>query len=249
MLGGTTTGTTAGRSSVYFFFRLRSVDDFGLAIFFKSLITSLRFGIGIFSPSFVRCVRLRSMIAPTTDGNNPMHPYVRLGLMNQIEMQCQFVIMAYRQLKIASSVREAFYAINALLGASANISKAAWGLRGKDGDYYDDRIPIRQALSLIDDSPLYPLLDVRNGFEHYDQRLVTEIAKNPKPLIIDSIVGPPSSITVTPNQIRLRQFDPTTAEVQFLGYSINLNDIVNEVQRILPLAETEARAPLRTPDP
>ena len=168
-----------------------------------------------------------------------MNRYLRCGLMNQIEMQCRFVIMAYEQLKIASPVVEKFYAIHTLLTAAANVSKAAWGMGGTKSKYYSERDPLRQALSLTDDSPLYPLLDVRNGYEHYDQRLTDVIAENPRPFIVDSNVGPPDAVKM-PNKIQLRHFDDTTSDVHFLGYKLNLNDLVVEVQRILPFAKTEA---------
>ena len=71
-----------------------------------------------------------------------MNSYLRFGLMNQIEMQCRFVIMAHKELKIASSVAKAFYAIHALLTAAANVSKAAWGMGGTKSKYYSERAPL-----------------------------------------------------------------------------------------------------------
>src|SRR5713226_2394695 len=53
--------------------------------------------------------------------------HLRIGvLVQEVELQCKFILMADAQLRCAGSSDEAWYAIQALLVAAANVSKSAW---------------------------------------------------------------------------------------------------------------------------
>lgn len=78
-------------------------------------------------------------------------------------------------------------AIQNLLTAAANISKALWGSKGRRAD---DRALLRDLLAVPDDSPLRGV-DLRNHFDHYDERIDLWWATGSR-LYLDWAIIPPS---------------------------------------------------------
>jgi len=90
--------------------------------------------------------------------------------MQQIKLQCQAVLVGSNDFDSAMATGDhthAWIAIQNILGAAANISKALWGAGGR---HSEEREPLRASLQVDDTSPLRDVA-TRNHFEHYDERL------------------------------------------------------------------------------
>jgi hypothetical protein len=167
-----------------------------------------------------------------------MDDAVQRALISQVAQHCQFVLWANEalgaEIRAGGSTIRAFYAIHSLLAAAGNISKALWGgMDHRKPKHAEKRAPIRQLLGVADSSPLYPPLDVRNGFEHFDERVEEYIKINP--MVIDSNIGTANKL-ISPARPMLRHYDPTTGDVSFAGTTFNIPAVVAEAERILPLA-------------
>ena len=92
----------------------------------------------------------------------------------EIEEQCRYALRAWKEVQDphADVDTEPWYSIQALLVAVANVSKFLWPTkknsleRGKE---------LREALSIEDDHP-FNSRNMRNRFEHFDERLDSWIA-------------------------------------------------------------------------
>src|SRR5512140_2638298 len=86
----------------------------------------------------------------------------------QVLAQCHFIITAGRGLDlVVRSQPRVFYAIQDLLNAAANFSKALWGAGGRAADR---RRRLRDDLAVTDRSLLLEA-NMRNDFGHFDERL------------------------------------------------------------------------------
>lgn len=151
----------------------------------------------------------------------------------QVSLQCQFVQRAAHDLDAALTqhdIEAVFYAIQNLLQAAANISKALWGQKGK---FAEQRKPVRDSMGVDDASPLKPV-SMRNKFEHFDERLDLWWKESQHHNYMDLNVASTDSIRGLDNIDMFRTFDPATANVIFWGERFNIQELVDEVLRILP---------------
>src|SRR5450631_2177877 len=89
---------------------------------------------------------------------------------SQVALQCSFLLLAAEDLNRGLKQRNisyVFYALQNLLNAGANISKALWGQGGK---LAIERKPLRDSIGVDDTSPLREVT-MRNNFEHFDERI------------------------------------------------------------------------------
>jgi hypothetical protein len=172
-----------------------------------------------------------------------MDTFLLRTFQRQVELQCRFMLAAADELNTAlagrSKIEHVFYALQNLLNASANISKALWGARGK---LAKERKPLRDSIGIADDSPLRDV-NMRNNFEHFDERLDRWWAQSEQHNFVDMSVGPPNMIMGTDDLDRFRMFDPATGNMTFWGEQFNIQAIVNEVNRIFPTLHLEASKP------
>ncbi|WP_407146070.1 hypothetical protein [Bradyrhizobium sp. ORS 86] len=156
--------------------------------------------------------------------------------------QCKYVLSSARELDAALKNRDidrVFYALQNLLNAGANISKALWGQGGK---LAEQRKPLRDSIGITDASPLKEVT-MRNNFEHFDERLDRWWSKSANHNIADHLVGPPDIINGLLENEKFRHYDPTTTNVIFWGQEFNVRRIVEEINRVLPALELEASKP------
>jgi hypothetical protein len=171
----------------------------------------------------------------------------------QVELQCRILLVSASQLQQALNARSSeidvtpqlWGSVQSLLSAAANLSKAFWGQRGQ---FSEERWPLRDSLQITDDSPLRPT-SMRNNFDHFDERLDEWWATSETRTHFDTSVMPPAMVSGVAETDMFRVLDPTTAELVFWGDRYDLRAIVTEVQRILPIAETEADKPHWEPPP
>ena len=157
----------------------------------------------------------------------------------QIQLQCQAVILAAHEMESALTTGDrtrAWVAIQNLLTAAANISKALWGQRAAQ------RAALRTSLQVDDTSPLKPVV-MRNHFEHFDEKLDDWWRDSERHNHVDMSIGPEGMVRGTEEIDMFRQFDPDTGEVMFWSERFNLQEVVAEIQRILPIVNAEAEKP------
>ena len=168
---------------------------------------------------------------------------------NQVVLQAHFIILAVHHLDAARKkhdIPRTFYALQNLLNAAANISKALWGSKGKRAA---QRKPLRDSIGIDDQSPLREVT-MRNNYEHFDERLDTWWNESPNHNAVDLSVMPRNAIPGIPTNGWFRVYDPLTGNLTFWDEDFNVQAIINEIERILPKLEEEAnKPPWQTPQP
>lgn len=181
----------------------------------------------------------------------------------QVRDQCAFVLKAaqgvddaLRRVNEGSpspewriAMDDVWFSLQNLLSAAANVSKALWGQSGR---LAEERRPLRESLGVGDESPLQNT-DLRNHFDHFDDRLTRWWAESPTHNLIDRNIGPPTMVRIeiqTPSGTepdididRFRLLDPATGTVHFWGDAYDLRAIVRAASELLPIAAREAEKP------
>lgn len=175
---------------------------------------------------------------------NILDTKLKIVMVGEIKRQCEFALIAaeelgralYRQDKIKRQIArstgagfpESYFEeqskvwlnVQSLLIALANVSKVLWPTRqpGK-------RQLLRDLLQVKEDSVLKSR-ELRNHFEHIDERIETWYKEIDKGLVMDGGIAP-SNGTTTGVKNYLRWFDTTLFAVTFRG----------DVYELLPLLE------------
>jgi hypothetical protein len=172
---------------------------------------------------------------------------VELGLLRafqrQVKTQCEFALRANDSIDQATKLRdgsEAFYGIQNLLNAAANIRKTLWGSSDKTAL---DRKPVRESLDTDEHSILFTRSVIRNHTEHFDERIDKWWRESTSKNFLDSNVGPRRLIIGFEEIDIFRWFDPTTGEASFWGDTLSLRDLVSEIKRLYPIAVQESDKP------
>jgi hypothetical protein len=162
----------------------------------------------------------------------------------QVLLQCKFVLLAAHELDASLITRDntrTFYAIQNLLTAAANISKALWGQKGAHAE--EERRPLRESIGVSDDSPLRRIL-IRDDYEHFDERLTRWWEQSPQHNFVDTSLGPIRTALKGFSECDIfRNFNPQTSEVMFWGTDFNIKLVIAEIIRILPKLEVEVMKP------
>ncbi len=157
--------------------------------------------------------------------------------------QCSYIIIAANQLDeliSAQSYDDVFWReLQNFVVSTANVSKLLWGQQGK---FAKQRKALRDSIKVTDSSPLRPTT-MRNHFEHIDERLDKWWAESRNHNIAYRNVGPPSMIAGLEPIELFQTYDPSTRTARFWGDTYDLKEIVEEVERIYPLLQTEAAKP------
>jgi hypothetical protein len=162
----------------------------------------------------------------------------------QVYLQCKFVVLAADDLNRALKspmVEYAWYTIQNLLNASANMSKALWGGGGR---LAKERKALRESIGISDDSPLKEV-GMRNNFEHLDERLDRWWRESKGHNYLDLDIGPKPKTNFWAPIDTFRFFDPTTNELVFWGQEFNIQQIVDECRTLLPKLEELVGRPLK----
>jgi hypothetical protein len=182
-----------------------------------------------------------------------VEPRLQWEFEQQILTQCRFFNRAYAELeKVIRELGElaqgraqlpfdyaerAFYAIQNLLNAAANISKAMWG-SGRDKERVTrERKLLRDRLGVTNSSPLFAVT-MRNNFEHFDERLDEWWKKSKRHNSVDMNIGPKRDFVAGFDEVDLfRNFNFATGELTFWSETFDIPQIANEVARIGNLLE------------
>jgi hypothetical protein len=117
------------------------------------------------------------------------------------------------------------------------------GMLGAGGKLAAERLPLRESLAIADDSALAST-DLRNHLEHYDERLDRWYRNSARHNYADFIIGPRATTIVGLDDTDIfRFFDPETNEVVFWGEHYAIQPLVDEIVKLLPIAQTESNKP------
>lgn len=132
-----------------------------------------------------------------------------------------------------------WFGLQSFLTASANIAKMLWGSGARLANERED---LRASLGVDDNSPFRDV-SMRNHFEHMDERIDRWWIESENHNHFDQNIGPVGIFGNAAEIDMFRMFDPDTTEIRFWGDSVSLQQIVDEIDAILPRLEREAAKP------
>jgi hypothetical protein len=147
--------------------------------------------------------------------------------------QCEYIGIAAEALRrveadydspVGDVTLQVWFYVTAILGSAANLSKLFWGSQGKKAH---ERGRLRQTLGVSDPSCLEPT-SLRNAFEHLDEKLKLWLYQQG------------ASATIEDYGREFGEYVPQTGTVEFRDRSVSLRAIVEEANRIRPIAEGAA---------
>lgn len=128
-------------------------------------------------------------------------------------------------------------AIHIALVGAANVSLLLWGSGGKKAE---SRRPLRESIG-VDDNSYLKDLQLRNHFEHFDERLERWWDQSEGRNFGDKNIGPVNIVPSFGNQEWFRSYDPQTGKLSFWREEVNLLAVFEELSRIhatvAPLAD------------
>ncbi|MBD1854386.1 MULTISPECIES: hypothetical protein [Leptolyngbya] len=160
----------------------------------------------------------------------------------QVLNQCEFLLFAAEDVNVslhAHNTTRVFYALQNLLNAAANISKALWGQGGR---FAAQRQALRDSIGISDASPLR-VVTMRNNFEHFDERLDKWWNESQRHNNVDFNIGHKYAFGHHDPIDFFRNFDPQNGELYFWSQEFNIPELITEVQRILPTLRAEVDKP------
>jgi hypothetical protein len=179
---------------------------------------------------------------------------IRTLLIGEIQRNGEFALLAYGDfinylgsMKTGDShlLDRFWFSVESFLIAVANISKILWPSRpnrcvkcGFQPDVPSDvsarRQDLRKFLTLDDSSPIASR-KFRNHFEHYDFRIEEWAKKAQTKGIIDSNIGPPTSVIIHPpnKYAYMRNFDPSKFILHFRDEEYEIKPVVTAIQDLL----------------
>lgn len=178
----------------------------------------------------------------------------------EVKQQCVFALIAWQEMQMRLNNPEQgltgidsdrfWTAMQTFLGACAILSKLCWpsDTKGK-GESPKEKFrnergqELRQSLGLTDSSPLENK-EVRNSFEHIDERLDVWARRSPKRMLMSRCTGDPGSFVIEPPMAPtdwVGYLDCSTMEVTFQGTAVPLkpmllavNELYDVVARLVP---------------
>lgn len=151
---------------------------------------------------------------------------------DQVGLQCKFMLRGANDVNLSLQNNDTggvFYGLQNILSAGANVSKALWGQGGK---LAQERKALRDSLQVSEESALKPT-DMRNNFDHFDDRLKKWWGSSKHKNYADMNLGPRDAIQgIDPNDF-FRNYDPQSKKLFFGGEEIDIQALIHEAQAIL----------------
>jgi len=124
-------------------------------------------------------------------------------------------------------IQRCWQALHSCVSAGASLSKLFWPLR-RDASARGEIL--RSSLSVCDDSPLRSRA-IRDGLEHFDERLDRYLSARPPQLRMDMVILSKVHLRSDPFPV-LRWFDPAALTLTVLEARIELAPLVEEMARV-----------------
>lgn len=188
-----------------------------------------------------------------------MKPIIIKCLQVEVARQCQFAILAFQDLEQAiqsenRSMERVWFSVQALLIAAANVSKTLYSPPkqnnkgfaeindngSKKKELAEIKKALRENLGVAENSILISkeITDIRNVFEHFDERLYRWATLSKRHNIVDSCIGDISSLKGMEPEDYLRNLDTRTWELTFQGKVYNLKTIIEAIHDLHAVAKT-----------
>lgn len=87
----------------------------------------------------------------------------------------------------------------------------------------------------VSDTSYLTARQVRNGFEHFDERIDEWYRASARRNIVESLIGPRAAISGVQDIEIARHFDPSISSVSVFGEAIDLGRALKEAARIRDL--------------
>jgi hypothetical protein len=160
----------------------------------------------------------------------------------EIKNQCEFALHSIESINklirppIASfNSNEIWFFIQSFLTSTANISKLLFGTKEKVSAA---RKPLRESLNVPDCSAL-KIRDMRNHFEHFDERIEKWNRTSIRHNFADKLIGPTNMIPGFEQGDYFRHFDTSIGAIRFNGEEYLIQPIVDEIVKIHAAASIE----------
>jgi hypothetical protein len=152
----------------------------------------------------------------------------------ELKGQCKQAEVVGEQLNAALKAGnhvDIWIAVQSILLTAGNTAKLLWGSgNGKAAEATEaDRKPLRTLVGVADESPL-KARNVRNSFEHFDERIIAWHEASETQFYASRQIGQAED---WPAGALLGNYDPATGIVTFLDNSVSIRDLMVELHRIL----------------
>lgn len=128
---------------------------------------------------------------------------------------------------------EFFFHIQSFLNSAIAVANLVWP-SSKDKEAQSRAAAIRAAIGAADDAPV-GLRDVRNGFEHFDERLDKWRRTSTSGNFVDQNFGPRLTApfaNIFPTDVA-RNYDPATSELAVYGHTTNVAAVMRELESLV----------------
>jgi len=160
----------------------------------------------------------------------------------QVHFQCQALLVAAHELDASLLTADpvaSWIALQALLDAGSYIARALWGEQGVPAE---SRAELRESLEVEDSSPLRELAST-SAFERFGVRLEEWWGRSRDHDYVDLAIAeqePPSELD---GLDLFRVLNPASGELVLFGERFQIEPLVQEASRLLPLARVESEKP------
>lgn len=147
--------------------------------------------------------------------------------LREIEFQARIAARAAARLPDGRSDfdrDDAWGVIQLILGAAANVSKILWP---SPKSPYADRGTMLRALLALDEHHTLFGRELRNHFEHYDDRIDQWLAKVGSATYTDQVIGQLSGFLAQFPESANRHYDPITRRLSFRGDFVDLGLVLD----------------------
>lgn len=163
---------------------------------------------------------------------------------HEIAEQCMFAKMAKIDLKTCRTtdthgLNREYYFLQSLLIALGNISKILWPIKKRNDKRGNE---LRTALNVKDDSALKDR-DLRNLFEHFDEKMDEWFKADDRHGFSDRNVGSTEGVIVPSAIEPLRTFDPETWTLTCLGKEFKLRPAIQAVNELYEATQNQIGQP------
>lgn len=164
-------------------------------------------------------------------GNSQMKAHVEQVFIGEILMQSKIAKSAAERLVTCEDnfdPIEIWSATQSILVAAANVSKILWPQRKTSAE----RGKILRMRLNVDDHNLLSDRNLRNHFEHYDERIENWFENNYSAVYMDSRIDSFESIWGRNPANLHRVYNPMTQTLTFRGESVDLAEILKALEEI-----------------
>lgn len=161
---------------------------------------------------------------------------------SEVERQCEFALSSavnindsLQNLGNENANTQLWFFVQSFLISSANVSKLLWG---SNKSIAESRKPLRDSLNITENT-FEEIRNLRNHFEHIDERIEKWASSSERRSFVDSNIGPTNMIVGVDPDDFLRNFDTTKGAVTFKGEDYLLQPIIDELVKIHECARQE----------